>query len=47
GKPHYRADLPRFFAYATKVAMRYRPLAPLLALIEPMNEQKLASGYTF
>lgn len=22
GKPHYRADLPRFFAYATKVAMR-------------------------
>ncbi|HJV72188.1 MAG TPA: phosphotransferase, partial [Ideonella sp.] len=46
GKPHYRADLPRFFAYATKVAMRYRPLAPLLALIEPMNEQKLASGYT-
>lgn len=47
GKPHYRDDLPRFFAYATKVAMRYRPLAPLLALLEPMNEQKLASGYTF
>lgn len=47
GKPHYRADLPRFFAYATKVALRYRPLAPLLALIEPMNEQKLSSGYTF
>ena len=47
GKPHYRADLPRFFAYATKVAMRYQPLKPLLALIEPMNEQKLASGYTF
>ena len=46
-KPHYRADLPRFFAYATKVALRYRPLAPLLALIEPMSEQKLASGYTF
>ncbi len=47
GKPHYREDLPRFFAYATKVAMRYRPLAPLLALIEPLHEQKLASGYTF
>ena len=31
GKPAYAADLPRFFAYATKVAMRYRPLAPLLA----------------
>jgi aminoglycoside/choline kinase family phosphotransferase len=47
GKPHYRDDLSRFFAYATKVAMRYQPLAPLLALIEPMQEQKLASGYTF
>ncbi len=47
GKPHYRADLPRFFAYATKVAMRYRPLAPLLALLEPMQDAKLASGFTF
>jgi aminoglycoside/choline kinase family phosphotransferase len=47
GKPHYRADLPRFFAYATKVALRYRPLAPLLALLEPMHQGKLASGYTF
>jgi len=47
GKPAYREDLPRFFAYATKVALRYRPLAPLLALIEPMQDQKLAVGYTF
>jgi aminoglycoside/choline kinase family phosphotransferase len=47
GKPHYRSDLPRFFAYATKVAMRYRPLAPLMALIEPMQDQKLSAGYTF
>ena len=47
GKPHYRADLPRFFAYATKVAMRYQQLAPLLALLEPMQDQKLTSGYTF
>jgi len=46
-KPHYRADLPRFFAYATKVAMRYQPLAPLLALLEPMQDAKLASGFTF
>ena len=30
GKPHYREDLPRFIAYATKVALRYRPLAGLL-----------------
>lgn len=47
GKPHYRADLPRFVAYATKVAMRYQPLAPLLALLEPLQEQGLSSGYTF
>jgi N-acetylmuramate 1-kinase len=47
GKPHYRTDLPRFFAYATKVAMRYRPLAPLLSLLEPMQDAKLASGFTF
>ncbi|MEK8030399.1 phosphotransferase [Ideonella sp. DXS29W] len=48
GKPRYRDDLPRFVAYATKVAMRYQPLAPLLALLEPMQEaQKLATGYTF
>ena len=26
GKPRYAADLPRFFGYATKVAVRYRPL---------------------
>jgi hypothetical protein len=47
GKPHYRDDLPRFVAYATRVAMRYRPLAPLLALLEPMLEQRLTAGYTF
>lgn len=37
GKPRYAADLPRFFAYATKVAMRYRELQPLLPLIEPLS----------
>jgi N-acetylmuramate 1-kinase len=47
GKPQYRADLPRFFAYATKVVMRYRPLAPLMALLEPMQDAKLSSGFTF
>ena len=47
GKPKYSADLPRFFAYANKVALRYGPLKPLLALIEPMQDAKLAVGYTF
>jgi N-acetylmuramate 1-kinase len=37
GKPAYAADLPRFFAYATKVALRYRALKPLIGLLEPMT----------
>ena len=47
GKPRYSADLPRFFAYATRVALRYRPLAPLLPLIEPLSGQAVRAGYTF
>jgi len=40
GKSHYAADLPRFFAYATRVARRYHELAPLLPLIEPLSGMK-------
>ena len=47
GKPRYVQDLPRFFAYATKVALRYRPLAPLLPLLEPMSGAALQAGFTF
>lgn len=47
GKPAYAADLPRFFGYLTKVALRYRPLKPLLALIEPMSGRAVQSAYTF
>jgi N-acetylmuramate 1-kinase len=47
GKPHYASDLPRFFRYLTKVAMRYRPLAPLLPLIEPLSGQRVSEGFTF
>jgi len=47
GKPAYAADLPRFFSYLTKVALRYRPLKPLLALIEPLSGQEVKPGYTF
>ncbi len=35
-KPAYSADLPRFFAYAHKVATRYAALAPLARLLEPL-----------
>ncbi len=47
GKPRYAQDLPRFFAYAGKVALRYRELKPLLALLEPMSGQRVGAGYTF
>jgi hypothetical protein len=47
GKPHYAADLPRFFGYATRVALRYAPLTPLLRLLEPMSGQTVRSGFTF
>jgi N-acetylmuramate 1-kinase len=47
GKDRYAQDLPRFFAYATKVALRYGPLKPLLALLEPMSGAALDKGYTF
>ncbi len=46
-KPRYAQDLPRFFAYASKVALRYRELKPLLALLEPMSGQRVGAGYTF
>jgi N-acetylmuramate 1-kinase len=46
GKPAYAADLPRFFAYATKVATRYAPLRPLLALIEPMSGLCATTAYS-
>jgi aminoglycoside/choline kinase family phosphotransferase len=47
GKPAYAQDLPRFFAYATRVALRYRPLEPLLGLLAPMSGHRVTHGYTF
>ena len=35
-KPAYSTDLPRFFAYAHKVATRYSQLRPLARLLEPL-----------
>ena len=46
GKAKYSEDLPRFFAYATKVATRYRELRPLLALIEPLSGMKPVTGFS-
>ena len=36
GKPTYAEDLPRFFTYAHRVAVRYRELQPLALLLEPL-----------
>ena len=47
GKPLYAQELPRFFGYATQVALRYRPLAPLLRLLEPLSGAAVKAGYTF
>lgn len=47
GKPHYATDLPRFFAYANKVAMRYAPLAPLARLLAPLSGTPVQAGFTF
>ena len=45
-KPAYAADLPRFFAYASKVALRYRELKPLIGLIEPMTGALTTTGFS-
>jgi hypothetical protein len=47
GKPAYAADLPRFFNYATKVALRYGPLRPLVRLLEPLSGREVTAGFTF
>ncbi len=47
GKPHYMADLPRFLGYASKVAHRYRPLAPFARLIDELQGTSVETGYTF
>ena len=46
GKPKYSEDLPRFFAYAHKVASRYNGLRPLGRLLEPlMGAQRTEAFY--
>jgi N-acetylmuramate 1-kinase len=47
GKPRYAQDLPRFFGYAQRVAMRYAPLAPLVRLLAPLQGQAVSTGLTF
>jgi aminoglycoside/choline kinase family phosphotransferase len=45
-KPAYSADLPRFYAYVHKAAVRYAALRPLARLIEPlMGASRLEAFY--
>lgn len=45
-KPGYSKDLPRFFAYAHKVSVRYNALRPLSRLLEPlMGAQRVDTYY--
>lgn len=47
GKARYAQDLPRFFGYAQRVALRYSPLRPLLRLLEPLSGAAVRPGTTF
>jgi aminoglycoside/choline kinase family phosphotransferase len=47
GKGAYASDLPRFFGYVTRGALRYGPLRPLLGLLAPLTGQPVRPGYTF
>ena len=40
-------DTAALLEWGTRVAMRYRPLQPLVSLIEPWTGARLASGFTF
>ena len=47
GKPKYLADAPRFMKYARDTAARYRPLGPLMVLLDEIEGNKTRVGYTF
>jgi hypothetical protein len=47
GKPGYLDDTPRFLAYARATCMRYRELAPLLALFDRLEGRQPVVGHTF
>jgi len=47
GKPGYVRDTPRFLGYVRGVAQRYGGLAPLLKLLDQIEDREPAHGYTF
>ena len=47
GKPKYLADTPRFMRYARATCSRYRPLGPLMVLLDGIEGNETRVGYTF
>ena len=47
GKPKYLADTPRFIKYARATCARYRPLGPLMVLLDEIEGNETRVGYTF
>ena len=47
GKPKYLADAPRFIKYARATCARYRPLGPLMVLLDEIEGNETRVGYTF
>lgn len=47
GKPAYVRDTPRFLGYVRGVAQRYGELAPLMKLLDQIEDREPAHGYTF
>lgn len=47
GKHHYQAHIPRVGAYVRQVAGRYRPLRPLLRILDAAEHTPRTTGYSF
>jgi len=47
GKPGYLAHMPRVSTYVRQVAQRYGVFAPLLRVLDALEDRQAAVGYTF
>ena len=47
GKSAYLADMPLVMRYLRGACARYRDLAPLLALLDALEDRAPVVGYTF
>ena len=47
GKDGYLNDMPLVMEYTRKCAYRYKELAPLIRLLDTLEEPKTSVGFTF